>query len=107
MTPVPIIVTHEIGGRRRPVAGDVVHTVHVAFGENDALMLAVLDMVQRQACEAAQLAWLAYPKSAEFMEGESGRKGWRAYLPEDTAHLIRVLEEWQIATFSEAETEDA
>ena len=104
MIPVPIIVTHEIGGRRRPVPSEVARSPH---WRNGVLMLAILDMVQRQACEAAQLNWLGFPKSVEFMESDSGREGWRAYLPEDTAHLIRVLEEWGIAEFSEAETEAA
>ena len=104
MTPVPVIVTHYIGGRRRPVAGDI---TAVWLGADDSLMLAVLDMVQRQACEAAQLAWIGFPKARGFIDADNGREGWRAYLHEDTAHLIRVLEGWGIATFSEAETEAA
>lgn len=91
-----IIVTKEVGGRSRPVAGDVAYTL----GEDDALILAVLDVVQRQACQAARLAWAQHPKSMEFMERETARKGWRAYLEDDTAHLINVLEECGIATFT-------
>lgn len=95
-----IPVTREVGNRVRFSAADVAQAMGTT---DDPLILAVLDMVHRQACGAAQLAWLQHPKSREFMETETSRKGWRAYLEDDTAHVIHVLEESGIAQFEEVE----
>lgn len=60
---------------------------------------AVVVALHRLACEAAQLHLLQHPKSVEFMEAETGRKGWRAYMSDETAHAVEALEEHGVCRF--------
>lgn len=92
--PITVLVTKELAGRQRPVVGDICG--------RDGFMPALLDHLQRVACEAAQAHWASSDGSREFMETETGRPGWRAHLHETSAHLIHVVEELQIARFEHA-----
>lgn len=89
-----VLVTHKLASRQ-PVAGDL-------SGE-DGLVPALLDHLQRVACEAARGAYAC--EQNKWMESETGRSGWRAHLQDDTAHLINVIEESGIAVF-EAEADE-
>lgn len=60
--------------------------------DDDPIGLAMLNLVHRMACEAAQLHRLQHPRSVEFMEAETGRKGWRAYMSAETALAVEALE---------------
>ena len=68
----------------------------------DHLTAALARHLQRIACEGARAAWCSHPKSAEFMEKDTGLKGWRAYVQTDTAHLIHVVEELGLMEFDDA-----
>lgn len=92
-TPITVLVTKELAGRRMPVVGDLCG--------DDGFLPALLDHLQRVACEASQMAWTAAAGSHRFMEAETGRRGWRAHLHETSAHLIHVIEELGIARFVE------
>ena len=68
----------------------------------DALTAAIIAHLQRIACEGARAAWCRAPTSQDWMERETGLKGWRAQVNPDTAHLIHVVEELRIAEFDDA-----
>lgn len=63
------------------------------FSDPDPLLEALVDLAHRKACEAAQMHQLQHPKSVEFMEAETGRKGWRAYMSAETALAVREIED--------------
>lgn len=88
-----VMVTPFVGARERPVAGDLA----ACLGESDDYTLAVLDLVQRLACEAARGWWAAQSitPSSQYAQHRSPDhdRGWRAYLSQETAHLIGVMEE--------------
>ena len=98
--PIPVQVTHEIAARQRPPLPEM-HP-DMALTIPAALLPALLESLQYSACFAKQMHWCAHPKSEEFMEHDTGRKGWRAYLAPDIAHLMNVVEEAGLATFEEA-----
>lgn len=93
-SPITVLVTKEMAGRQRPVVGDICG--------RDGFIPALLDHLQRVACEAAQAHWVSSEGSKDFMEQETGRPGWRVHLHETSAHLINVVEELEIARFDHA-----
>lgn len=97
--PISIGVTSVVGTRSNVAypSGHPDAAVTVPF----ALIPALLDHIQRVACEGARGAATSHPNSQAFMEGETGRKGWRAFVQQDSAHLIHVLEESGLADFTE------
>lgn len=87
----------------KPISIIVSETFNVKPSETgDHLLDAIAAHCQRIACEAAQMAWASHPKSLEFMERDTGLKGWRAYLQPTSAHLVHVLEERGIVEFDDA-----
>lgn len=66
----------------------------------------LLALAERCAREAANLHKLQHPRSQEFMERETGRKGWRAYMSEETAAAVEAIEASGIGYFVH-EDEDA
>ncbi len=68
----------------------------------DALMDALAAHLQRIACEGARAAFCRAPMAQEWMEKETGRKGWRAQVQRDTAHLMHVVEELGLMEFDDA-----
>lgn len=96
-TPVSVGVTAYVGAAV-PVEHPKGHP-DAAVSLPFALVPALLDHVQRVACEAARGALTSHPSSVSFMESETNREGWRAFLQADTAHLIHVLEASGLAEF--------
>ena len=68
----------------------------------DDLTAALVAHLQRIACEGARAAWCRAPVAQDWLESETGLKGWRAQINPDTAHLIHVIEELGIAAFDDA-----
>ena len=89
--PVRVHVTERFEHRDQPDLGGCGH-----------LLSALIPHLQRIACEGARAAWCRAPAAQDWLESETGLKGWRAQINPDTAHLIHVIEELGIAEFDDA-----
>lgn len=97
--PMRIGITHKIGARRKPRWPDEHPDRGVTVPA--ALIPALLEALQLTACCAKQRQWASHPRAEEFMERDTGRKGWRAYLDQEETHLFNVVEDIGLAVFIE------